>query len=168
MTRSEVPNINVLFVCLGNICRSPTAQGVFREQVCRAGLAEAVHVESAGTGDWHVGQAPDERAQVAAAARDVSLVDLRARQVTAADLTRFDYVLAMDADNLAQLERLKQDNDNTTAIVDLFSRYSDRFHRSPVPDPYFGSERGFEYVLDMVEDASRGLLADIEKRLASR
>ncbi len=160
--------INVLFVCLGNICRSPTAQGVFREQVRQAGLADAVQVESAGTGDWHIGRAPDERAQAAAAARHVSLADLRARQVTAADLAHFDYVLAMDADNLAELERMKTESNDATASVALFSDYSERFRGLPVPDPYFGSGHGFEHVLDIIEDASRGLLIDIETRLAAR
>lgn len=162
---TERQPIGVLFVCLGNICRSPSAHGVFRRAVAAAGLAERVHIESAGTGDWHIGKPPDRRASAAAAARGVDIEDLRARQVTPADLDRFDYVLAMDADNLANLERMAHARAPVRAQVKLFGAFSKVYRDASVPDPYFGGDRGFEHVLDMIEDASNGLLDDIRARL---
>lgn len=157
--------LSVLFVCLGNICRSPSAHGVFREAVGGAGLAGRVTIESAGTGDWHIGKPPDRRASAAAAARGVDLGDLRARQVVADDLDRFDYVLAMDADNLADLERMARARGAVKARIALFGTYSAAYADAPVPDPYFGGDRGFEHVLDLIEDASAGLLDEMRKRL---
>ena len=157
--------IAVLFVCLGNICRSPSAHGVFREAVARAGWADRVHIESAGTGDWHIGKPPDRRATAAAAARGIDLSDLRAQQVQATDFERFDYVLAMDADNLADLEQMANTQGNVRARIALFSTFSARYRGEAVPDPYFGGEQGFERVLDMIEDASAGLLEEIRTRL---
>jgi len=163
MTQDQ-SRISVLFVCLGNICRSPSAHGVFRKRVEDAGLADRVTVDSAGTGDWHIGKAPDRRATAAAAARDISIDDLRARQVCAADLSAFDYVLAMDDDNLDGLERLARSVPEATARIALFNDFSVAYRGQPVPDPYFGGDDGFEHVLDMIEDASDGLLADIKGR----
>ncbi|ROO36330.1 low molecular weight protein-tyrosine-phosphatase [Salinisphaera orenii] len=157
--------IRVLFVCLGNICRSPTAHGVFRDRVAAAGLVDRIEVDSAGTGDWHVGKPPDARARAAAAARGCDIGDLRARQVAAADLRAFDYVLAMDADNLAVLERLARESADARARVALFGDYSGRHPRAAVPDPYFGGEDGFERVLDLIEDAAEGLLVEIRADL---
>ena len=156
--------ISVLFVCLGNICRSPSAHGVFRKRVAEAGLADQIEVDSAGTGDWHIGKAPDRRASQAAAAHDVTIDGLRARQVQPDDLLKFDYVLAMDRDNLDDLERLAGSASQATRVA-LFSDFSTNYPGQPVPDPYFGGEDGFEHVLDMIEDASEGLLTAIRARL---
>ncbi|WP_353180028.1 low molecular weight protein-tyrosine-phosphatase [Salinisphaera sp. T5B8] len=156
----------VMFVCLGNICRSPTAHGVFRQKVAQAGLADRIEIASSGTGDWHIGKPPDARAARAARARRVDIDDLRAQQVTAQDLADFDYVLAMDADNLASLQTLYRATPQARAEVDLFMRFSNDYRNQSVPDPYFGGDRGFELVLDMIEDASAGLLADIRRRWA--
>ncbi|MES1930088.1 protein-tyrosine-phosphatase [Salinisphaera dokdonensis CL-ES53] len=158
--------LSVLFVCLGNICRSPSAHGVFRKAVAEAGLGDRVSIESAGTGDWHIGKAPDRRATAAAASRGIDVTDLRAQQVTPADLNRFDYVLAMDADNLADLERMAPATGQVRAYVALFGAYSANYRNAPVPDPYFGGDQGFEHVLDMIEDASAGLLEEIKARLS--
>lgn len=162
---TERHDIGVLFVCLGNICRSPSAHGVFRRAVAAAGLAERVHIESAGTGDWHIGKPPDRRASAAAAARGVDIEDLRAQQVTPADLDRFDYVLAMDADNLADLKRLARARGLVRAQINLFGAFSGAYRDASVPDPYFGGDQGFERVLDMIENASTGLLEEIRARL---
>lgn len=161
------PTLSVLFVCLGNICRSPSAHGVFRKYVADAGLSERVEVDSAGTGDWHIGKAPDRRAMAAAAARDIAIDDLRARQVNADDLARFDYVLAMDADNLEGLQQLARQGEGVCARIALFTDFSSSYRGEPVPDPYFGGEDGFEHVLDMIDDAAAGLLADMQNRLST-
>ncbi|GAB3685898.1 low molecular weight protein-tyrosine-phosphatase [Salinisphaera aquimarina] len=155
----------VLFVCLGNICRSPTAHGVFRAHVAQAGLTGRISIDSAGTGDWHIGKPPDARATAVAAQRGTEIGDLRARQVTPADLQRFDYVLAMDDANLGALEQMASRAGQANARISLFGDFSARFHGEPVPDPYFGGERGFEQVLDMIEDAAAGLLDEIRARL---
>ncbi|WP_017937807.1 low molecular weight protein-tyrosine-phosphatase [Zestomonas thermotolerans] len=152
--------MKILFVCLGNICRSPTAEGVFRHKLQQAGLAERVLVESAGTGDWHVGKAPDRRAQQAAARRGYDLSGLRARQVAVEDFQRFDLILAMDHDNLARLRAL---HDGGRAELDLFLR---RYRvGDEVPDPYYGGPGGFEAVLDLIEQASDALLDEVRQRL---
>lgn len=152
----------MLFVCMGNICRSPTAEGIFRHRLQRAGLTERVQVDSAGTGDWHVGKAPDARALRAAAGRGYHLASLRARQVAAEDFSRFDLILAMDHDNLYHLDRLFPGEDK--AGVDLFlRRYA--LDVEEVPDPYYGGEAGFERVLDLLEQGCDALLADVERRL---
>ncbi|TFH85134.1 low molecular weight phosphotyrosine protein phosphatase [Billgrantia azerbaijanica] len=154
--------MRVLFVCLGNICRSPTAEGVFRRQLDEAGLADAVAVDSCGIGPWHVGKAPDPRAQAAARRRGVDLSGLRARQLDDEDFYRFDYLLAMDHDNLTAIEaRRPPDSD---AVVTLFLEYAGHPDRA-VPDPYFGGEQGFEEVLDLIEAASRGLIVTLRDRL---
>ena len=156
--------VRVMFVCLGNICRSPTAHGLFRHRVNEAGLADRIEIASSGTGDWHIGKPPDRRAAHAARGRQIDIDDLRAQQVTAEDLRYFDYVLAMDADNLASLQALYQTTEGASTEPSLFMRYSSAYRDQSVPDPYFGGERGFELVLDMIEDASTGLLEDIRQR----
>jgi protein-tyrosine phosphatase len=156
--------VKVLFVCMGNICRSPTAHGVFRELVRQQGLQSAIEVDSAGTHAYHVGNPPDRRAQATATGRGIDLSDLRARQVKAADLEAFDYVLAMDSDNLEILRELPggQDADR----VRLFMSFAPDHPQREVPDPYYGGARGFDEVFDMVAQASAGLLADIRQRHA--
>lgn len=151
--------MRVLFVCMGNICRSPTAEGVFRELVDRAGLSGQIHVDSAGTHDYHIGEPPDARSQAAAARRGYGLADLRARQIEAADFTTFDIVLAMDEHNLDLLRR--QCPEQQRGRVQLFLDFAEACPVREVPDPYYGGAQGFERVLDLVEQASRGLLAHI-------
>jgi len=152
---------SVLFVCLGNICRSPTADAVFRAQVARAGLAGRVHIDSCGTAGYHIGEAPDVRATAAAARRGYDLSPLRARQFDPADFGRFDYILAMDESNLAHLEaRCPADY---RGRLDLFLALAPALGRREVPDPYYGGERGFEEVLDLVEGAGEALLAELAR-----
>jgi protein-tyrosine phosphatase len=151
--------VSVLFVCMGNICRSPTAEGVFRRLVVEEGLSHRVEIDSAGTHDYHIGKAPDRRAQAAAAGRGYDLSPLRGRQVSRRDFAEFDYVLAMDLDNLANLQRICPDDQRHK--VQLFLAFSERFKGQEVPDPYYGGAQGFDLVLDMVEDAARGLLQAI-------
>lgn len=151
--------MKILFVCTGNICRSPTAEGIFRRMLEEAGFGHQVVVDSAGTGDWHVGEPPDTRAQKAAWARGVDLADLRARQVADADYANFDLILAMDRGHLRDLERTRPDD--AMSKISLFLDYAPELGVSDLPDPYFGDDAGFETVLDMIETAGRGLLADI-------
>ncbi|SFW29129.1 low molecular weight protein-tyrosine-phosphatase [Nitrosovibrio sp. Nv17] len=153
--------IKVLFVCMGNICRSPTAEAVFRHQVRLAGLGDAIHVDSAGTHDFHVGNPPDERAQKAAQRRGYDTRGLQARRVSRRDFETFDYILAMDQDNLAVLER--ECPDRHSHKLGLLMQYSNTFSQGmkEVPDPYFGGQQGFEHVLDLVEEAGRNLLDQI-------
>lgn len=154
--------VKVLFVCLGNICRSPTAEGVFRALVRDGGLADRIEVDSAGTSDWHIGEPPDGRGQAAAARRGYDLSVLRARQVTAHDFDRFDYVIAMDQANLAKLSALAPAGRGDK--LSLFLAFAPELGVREVPDPYYGGPDGFDDVLDMIEAASRGLLADIQAR----
>lgn len=147
----------ILFVCLGNICRSPTAHGVFSQMAAAADVP--VYVESAGTGGWHVGDPPDARATAEAARRGYDLSALRAQQVTAADFARFDLIIAMDRSNVAALERMRPMESETP--VALFLSYA-QSAREDVPDPYY--EDRFDEVLDLIEEASRGLLASLGQR----
>lgn len=153
----------VLFVCMGNICRSPTAHGVLRQRVRDRGLDGLVEVDSAGTHNYHPGEAPDARAQRHAARRGVDLADLRARQIRDADFAAHDLILAMDWDNLALAQDLcPPEHAHKLRRITEFCLRSD----SPVvPDPYYGGDAGFEQVLDLVEDACDGLLQHIERRL---
>ena len=162
---AEQARIAVLFVCLGNICRSPSAEGVFRRMVAESQLAERIDIDSAGTGDWHVGSAPDRRSCAAASQRGVDLSGLRARTVARPDFERFDYILAMDRDNLAALERLRPKQGR--ARLGLLMQYASHTGVSEVPDPYYGGEDGFEKVLDLLEEACRGLLAEIRQQLTA-
>ncbi len=154
--------VKVLFVCLGNICRSPTADGIFRRLVADAGLQEHILVDSAGTGDWHIGKAPDSRAVAAAKKRGYDLSQLRARQVSSTDFGEFDYVLAMDKSNLMDLQRLKPST--YRGHLGLFLGFGERGDYREVPDPYYGEGDAFELVLDLVEDAAQGLLQHIRQR----
>lgn len=152
----------VLFVCMGNICRSPTAEGVFRHLVEAQGLTEKIIVDSAGTHNYHVGDAPDARSQAAAERRGYDLSRLRARQVVRDDFSTFDYVLAMDEGNLGLLRQ--QCPEANRGKLKLFLAYADNVELREVPDPYYGGAQGFEQVLDLVENAARGLLRDIIKK----
>ncbi len=151
---------SVLFVCMGNICRSPTAEGVFRHFVAEAKLTHSITIDSAGTHAYHVGEPPDSRAVATARQRGISLDGLRARRVADADFERFDYIIAMDRDNHANLTR--QAPEAYRSKVRLFLEFSSS-DQSEVPDPYYGGTAGFERVLDLVEDASRGLLEALAK-----
>jgi len=150
---------SVLFVCMGNICRSPTAEAVFREQAKRAGMLDQLVIESAGIGDWHVGQAPDDRAITHARRRGYDLGPLRARQVCREDFARFDYILAMDLRNLRDLKALMPPGYG--GYVGLLLDFAPRLGLREVPDPYFGSAEGFETVLELTERACEALLAHI-------
>lgn len=154
--------MRVLFVCLGNICRSPTAEGVLRHQLRESGLAERVEVASAGTGDWHVGNPPDARTLKAAARRGYDFSAQRAKQVSAADFATYDLILAMDLNNLRDLKRLQPAT--ARADLDLFLRRYDAAV-DEVPDPYYEGEQGFEHVLDLIEVACAGLVREIKGRL---
>lgn len=152
---------SILMVCMGNICRSPTAEGVLRRKAEAAGMTHRLRIDSAGTHDYHVGNPPDARAQKAALGRGYDLAALRGRQVSGQDFASFDYVLAMDRDNLANL--LKICPEEYRHKVKLFLAFSSRYPNLNVPDPYYGGSKGFEQVLDMVEDAADGLLAEIAR-----
>ncbi len=154
--------ISILFVCMGNICRSPTAEAVFRHYVEREKLAECIHVDSAGTHDYHIGEAPDGRTQQAASHRGYDMSGLRGRQVEAGDFARFDYVLAMDEANLSILQRLRPRD--TASHLGLFLEFAEKHDEREVPDPYYGGAQGFEHVLDLVEDAANGLLKHIRQQ----
>ena len=154
-------SIRLLFVCLGNICRSPTAEGVMADLIRREGMQDQVEVDSAGTGGWHVGSPPDSRATSTAAARGIPLQGA-ARQITAADLSDFDLILAMDRSNLADIRRLASD-ERQRAKVRLLREFDPNADEEPeVPDPYYGAAGGFEEVLDLVGAACEGLLAQIK------
>lgn len=160
------PALAVLMVCMGNICRSPTAEGVLRARLDAAGLAEQVRVDSAGTHGYHVGDPPDPRAQRHARSRGVDLSALRARRVAEADFDRFDLILAMDEDNLAELERLRPEgHPNRPRLLLEFARRHAGVRE--VPDPYYGGPDGFDRVLDLVEDACDGVLAHLQAVLAA-
>ena len=145
----------VLFVCLGNICRSPTAEAVFRQRVQAAGMTGQIDIDSAGTGDWHIGKAPARRSQQFAARFGYDLSPLRARQVSEEDFREFDYILAMDLANLADLQAIQPPD--SRARLELFLTYSEA-DEDEVPDPYYGGDEGFLRVLQLVESASDGLL----------
>ncbi|RZU98518.1 low molecular weight protein-tyrosine-phosphatase [Spiribacter vilamensis] len=153
----------VLFVCMGNICRSPIAEGIFRERLRVEGLTEQVSTDSAGTHDYHVGRAPDRRAQAMMAQEGIDISDLRARQVDGFDFEFFDYVLAMDEGNYEWL-RAEAPSDYQAKIQPMLS-----FAASPgvhwVPDPYFGGDSGFRSVYELIDDAANGLLDSVRRRI---
>ncbi|SAK91753.1 protein tyrosine phosphatase [Caballeronia glebae] len=157
-------SIAVCFVCLGNICRSPSAEAVMRDLVERAKLADRIVIDSAGTGDWHIGEPPDERAQKAAKKRGFDLANLRGRQVGAVDFARFDLFIVMDDANAAALTDVcpPEHRDKIRLLMEFATRDDSRV----VVDPYFGGEEGFEKVLDQCEDACEGLLKALRAQLA--
>lgn len=163
MSMSESPKVKILFVCTGNICRSPTAHGVFRHLVREAGYATMIYIDSAGTHAYHVGEPPDERAEETARARGIDISDLRARLAGSEDFRLFDLILAMDQDNFHCLTRICPAGMETK--LQLFMDFAPQFKRREVPDPYYGGQRGFDQVLDMVEAAARGLLDHVTRRL---
>lgn len=152
--------IKVLFVCLGNICRSPAAEGCFLELVAREGLQDVFVVDSAGTGPWHVGKPADQRMRDAAARRGILLAS-KARQISSADLHSFDHILTMDQHNLAAVQDLVGSTP-PRARIEPMTRYCRRFRLQEVPDPYYGGPDGFEHVLDLLEDACEGLLKTLK------
>lgn len=152
--------INVLFVCMGNICRSPMAEGIFRREIAKAGLLEKVRIDSAGTHSYHVGSKPDHRAQNAILKRGVNIGNLRGRQVADADFEKFDYILAMDTANLNNLKRRAPAR--LRGKLKLLLSYSRKYPNLDVPDPYYGGLTGFDENLDMIEDAVQGLIKEIQ------
>jgi len=158
----DASRIRILFVCLGNICRSPLAEGVFRFHVEQAGLAGRFAIGSAGTGGWHVGEPPDRRMCATARARGVDITHQRARQLRREDLLRHDLVLAMDRENLANVRRLARSEAELERIV-LFRRFDPEPGDGEVPDPYYGGEEGFALVYDIVDRTSRALLAHLRR-----
>ena len=158
---NTAPKTSVLFVCMGNICRSPTAEGVFRHHAERAGMHDKLVVDSAGTHAYHVGEPADQRARAAAERRGISLEGISARRVSSGDFEQFDYIIAMDEDNLARLQdEAPEEHRHKIRLFLEFATVSE----SEVPDPYYGGAAGFERVLDLVEDASRGLLETLAGR----
>jgi len=153
--------IKVLFVCMGNICRSPTAEGVFTQMVNQAGLSKQIYIDSAGTHNYNVGNPPDLNSQIAAQKRGIDLSKLRARQLIQADLAEFDYILAMDQENQDILWSLCLPSQKPK--LHLFLDFVPTLKTREVPDPYQGGYSGFEHVLDLIEAASEGLLAAIRK-----
>ena len=153
--------VKVLFVCMGNICRSPTAHGVFQAMVDEQGLDDRIMVDSAGTHSYHIGSPPDMRSQDIARSRGVDLTALRARQFESDDFVDFDFLLPMDHSNLSNMLSLRPDS--ARARLELMLDYSDKYKQKEVPDPYFGSG-GFELVFDMISDASAGLLKHIRQQ----
>ncbi|MEK7991324.1 MAG: low molecular weight protein-tyrosine-phosphatase [Thiotrichaceae bacterium] len=154
--------IKVLFVCMGNICRSPTAEGVFTHLVQQANLQEKIHIDSAGTHAYHIGEPPDLRSQQVARKRGIDMSQLRARRVAADDFEEFDYVLAMDRDNYSILKRACPKGQEHK--LSMFLDFAPDLNVKEVPDPYYGGGNGFEHVLDLIEAASRGLLDDIRQQ----
>lgn len=158
--------IKVLFVCLGNICRSPTAEGVFRSKIIEAGLEEKISIDSAGTGDWHIGRSPDPRAQEHAASAGYDISDLRARLVAQEDFQIFDYILAMDQQNLLDLQAMR-----TQSFDGHLSLFLDFYKGSAVrevPDPYYGGDEAFQEVIQLVERGSDALIHDICQRFNTK
>ncbi len=152
--------VSVLFVCLGNICRSPTAHGIFRNLVIQAGLEDRIEIDSAGTAAFHIGKSPDGRSTTVALERGVDMTDLRARKVDFGDFYVYDYILAMDDANYSNLMDMALPEH--VEKVKMFLDYTQEFSESEVPDPYFGGAQGFDHVFDLVESASKGLLAHIK------
>lgn len=169
--RDELNPVRILFVCLGNICRSPTAEAVMADHIARAGLSDKIEVDSAGTGDWHIGSAPDPRATAEAESRGISMRS-RGRQIRADDFKDFDIILAMDAYNLRDLRELAPD-DEARSRIHMFRSFDPTANTKDadiddaeeisngeldVPDPYFGGPEGFSHAFDLVDAASEGLL----------
>lgn len=155
-------SFRVLFVCLGNICRSPTAEGVLRHLAAQEAPNLSIEIDSAGTADYHIGAPPDSRSRRAALKRGIDLSGLRARQVTVDDFAHFDLILAMDGDNLRELQAMKPPDAH--ASLKLFLEYAPELNLRDVPDPYYRDAGAFEEVLDLTSAASRGLLASLQHR----
>lgn len=153
--------VKVLFVCMGNICRSPTAHAVFRKLVRDEGLEQHIEIDSAGTHAYHVGNPPDSRSMSVARERGIEMNDLRARKVDFGDFIEYDYVLAMDQANYSNLRDLALPEHFDK--IRLFLEFAENFTQSEVPDPYYGGPQGFDLVFDMVTDASEGLLRHIRE-----
>ena len=151
--------MRILFVCMGNICRSPSAEGVFRDTLARRAPQLQVEIDSAGTHGYHVGEAPDARALAAARRRGIDISSLRARQVATADFERFDLILAMDEENLLALRQRAHATYHER--IRLVMEYAPNAGRRAVPDPYYGAEQGFEEVLDLLEEAAGGLIDEL-------
>jgi protein-tyrosine phosphatase len=168
MPSTAMATHRILFVCLGNICRSPMAEGVFRRVAEEEGLIDRFEIDSAGLGDWHIGQAPDHRAQKAARSRGVDISDQSARQVVDEDFDRFDLLLVMDRSNYAELKARAPHE--ARAKIRPFLDFAPQAGTSDVPDPFFGGAEGFDHALDLIEAASRGLLASLagEDRVAAK
>lgn len=149
----------ILFVCLGNICRSPMAEGVFRRVVEEEGAGDRFEIDSAGLGDWHVGQAPDARAQAAAKSRGLDISGQSARQVTGADFSNYDLLVVMDRSNLNELRRRAPMEAYNK--IRVFLDYAPHTGVEDVPDPFFGGEEGFDHALDLIEEAAHGLFASL-------
>ncbi len=160
---SKDNRVKILFVCMGNICRSPTAHGVFRHLVREAGLEHRIEIDSAGTHAYHLGEPPDRRSCETARERGVDIGDLRARRARSQDFLDFDYVLAMDEDNYRNLAELCPSG--MEEKLKLFMDFAPELQVREVPDPYYGGARGFDLVFDLLESASRGLLAELNGRL---
>lgn len=154
--------VSVIFVCLGNICRSPTAHAVFRDLVRSEGLEADILIDSAGTAAWHSGKPADTRSIQVAQGRGIEMMDLRARQVDLGDLIQFDYVLAMDDSNYHDLLEMALPEQHDK--IRLFLEFAPEFEETEVPDPYYGGAQGFNHVFDLVTGASQGLLAEIKAR----
>ncbi len=154
--------INILFVCMGNICRSPLAHGRFAHLVRESGLESRITVDSAGTHAYHVGEPPDPRSQQTAMHRGIDISEQHARKVSLADFETYDYLLAMDRDNLAILQSLAPAEHNHK--VRLFLEFAPELEEQEVPDPYYGGQSGFERVYDLIDAASQGLLQELRKR----
>lgn len=153
--------VSVLFVCLGNICRSPTAHAVFRKLVEDEGLASEIEIDSAGTAAYHVGKHPDTRSMEVARQRGIEMMDLRARKVDFGDFYQYDYVLAMDDENYYNLKEMALPEHHEK--IQMFLDYSAEFDETEVPDPYYGGQQGFNHVFDLVTSASNGLLQHIKQ-----
>lgn len=152
--------MRILMVCLGNICRSPSAEGVLRQKLKQANLADRVTVDSVGIGGWHEGDGPDHRAQQAAKARGYDISGLRARQIQPEDFNQFDVILGMDNSNLHALRQMPQGN----AVVDLFMNYADCQYQE-VPDPYYGEMDGFMTMFDLLEDGCNAIVKRLQEQL---
>ena len=153
--------ISVLFVCLGNICRSPAAEAIFNDLLEKKGLIDGFIVDSAGTGSWHIGNKADSRMRIAAERRDID-ISSRARQITSKDFEEFNYILAMDNSNFRNIKDLKnRTSSNDFASIKKIQNFRSVFNEEEVPDPYFGGDEGFDHVLDILEDSVSGFLESI-------
>ena len=154
--------VKVLFVCLGNICRSPLAEGVFKQRVQDAGLEDKIHVDSAGTSGWHIGEGPDPRS-IEIAEKNGIYLDSFGRKAVSEDFKKFDYIIAMDSDNYSDLKRLSHSSMNGTARLFLMRDFDDIGKGQDVPDPYYGGEDGFAYVFELLDRSCQNLIEQIRK-----